>query len=134
MSGLEIALNEIQSAYLTHFLIRVRLVPGNVVMVATDMYAKSPYGSGHTRLRKSMTFLPFFFRFSVIAFIISVMFLLCTIVLPFPEIYIKVDLFRNVRYIYFFVIVIIFFVYDDNRYGTVAMSGVEPLLTIIYRF
>ena len=103
-------------------------------MVATDMYAKSPYGSGYTRLRKSMTFLPFFFRFSVIAFIISVMFLLCTIVLPFPEIYIKVDLFRNVRYMYFFVIVIIFFVYDDNQYGTVAMPGVEPLLTIIYRF
>ena len=42
------------------------------------------------------------------------------------------------RYIYFFVIAIIFFGYDDDRYGTAATygaaakSGAELLLTIIY--
>ena len=42
-------------AYSTQFLIRIRLVPGNVVMVATDMYRKRPYGSGYTEFRKKNT-------------------------------------------------------------------------------
>ena len=55
-------------AYSTQFLIRIRLVPGNAVMVATDMYGKSPYGSGYTELRESMTFLPFLFSFLINSF------------------------------------------------------------------
>ena len=38
---------------------RIRLLPGNVVMAATDMDRKSPYGSGDAELRKSMTFYHF---------------------------------------------------------------------------
>ena len=37
-------------------------------MVATDMYGKSPYGSGYTELRESMTLLPFLFSFLIINF------------------------------------------------------------------
>ena len=37
-------------------------------MVATDMYGKSPYGSGYTELRESVTFLPPFFSFLIINF------------------------------------------------------------------
>ena len=59
-------------AYSTQFVIRTRLVPRNMVMVATVMYIKSPYGSRYTELRESMNFLPF---------------LLSTIVLPFGKIF-----------------------------------------------
>ena len=55
-------------AYSTKFLIRIRLVLGNVVMIATDMYGKCPYESRYTELRKSMTFLPFLFSFLIINF------------------------------------------------------------------
>ena len=34
-------------AYSTKVIIRIRLIPGNMVMVATDMYGKSPYGKGY---------------------------------------------------------------------------------------
>ena len=34
-------------------------------MIATDMYGKSPYGSGYTELRESMTSLPFLFSFLI---------------------------------------------------------------------
>ena len=54
-------------AYSTQFLIKIRLVPGNVVM-ATDMYGKSPYGSGYTELRESMTFLLFLLSCLIINF------------------------------------------------------------------
>ena len=37
-------------------------------MAATDMYGKSPYESGYTKLRGSMTFLPFLFSFLIINF------------------------------------------------------------------
>ena len=50
------------------------------------MYGKSPYGSGYTKLRESVTFLPFLFSFLIINFITLVIFLLSTIVLPFPEV------------------------------------------------
>ena len=56
-------------------------------MVATDMYGKSPYGSGYTELRESMTFLPFLYSFLIINLCnFSYIFLLSTIVLPFAEI------------------------------------------------
>ena len=45
MFGLDIVRRRYDLAYSTQFLIRRRLVPGNVVMVATDMYGKNPYGS-----------------------------------------------------------------------------------------
>ena len=67
-------------------LIKIKLVPGNVVMVETDMVGKSPYWSRHTELRKSMTFLLFLFSFLIITFITSVIFLFPTIALPFAEI------------------------------------------------
>ena len=37
-------------------------------MVATDMYGKSPYGSGYTELHESVTFLQFLFSFLIINF------------------------------------------------------------------
>ena len=43
--------------------IRIILSPGNVIMVATDLYGKSPYGGGYTELRESMTFCHFCFHF-----------------------------------------------------------------------
>ena len=49
-------------------LLLLRLETGKVVMVATDMYGKSPYGSAYTELRESMTFLPFSFNFLIINF------------------------------------------------------------------
>ena len=52
--------------YSTQFLIRIRYVPGNVVMVATDIYGKSPPRSGYTELRESMTFISFLFSFLII--------------------------------------------------------------------
>ena len=55
-------------------------------MVATDMYGESPYGRGYTKLRESITFLPYLFGFLMINFVTSVVFLLSTIVLPFAEI------------------------------------------------
>ena len=48
-------------------------------MVSTDMYGKSPYGSGYMELRENMTFLIInFYNFDI--------FLLSTIVLSFAEI------------------------------------------------
>ena len=61
-------------AYPTQFLIMIRLVPGNVVMVATDMYGKSSYGSGYTELGESMKFLPFLFSW-LLTMITSVIFI-----------------------------------------------------------
>ena len=55
-------------------------------MVATGMYGKSPYKSGYTELRESMTFLPVLFSFLIINFVTWVLFLLSTIVLPFADI------------------------------------------------
>ena len=49
-------------------LLLLRLETGKVVMVATDMYRISPYGSAYTELRESMTFLPFSFSFLIINF------------------------------------------------------------------
>ena len=73
-------------AYSAQLVIRIRLVPRNMVMVTTVMYVKSPYGSGYTELSESMNFLPFLFSFLIIIFITSVTFLLSTIVLPFGKI------------------------------------------------
>ena len=50
------------------------------------MYGKSPYGSGYTKLRESMTFLQFLFSFLIINFYNLAVFLLSTIVLSFAEI------------------------------------------------
>ena len=56
-------------------------------MIATDIYGESPYGSGYTELRESMTFLIFLFSFLIINFYnFSYIFTLSTIVLPFAEI------------------------------------------------
>ena len=61
MFGLGIVLKEIHSGLSNPVLIRIRIVPRNVIMVATDMYGKSPYVSGYMELCKSMAFLPFLF-------------------------------------------------------------------------
>ena len=99
-------------AYSTQFVIRTKLEPRNMVMVATVMYVKSPYGSRYTELRESMNFLPFLFSFLIIIFITSVTFLLSTIVLLFGKI----------------------FVYDSDCYGTAATSGKELFMITIYGF
>ena len=73
-------------AYSTQVLFRIRLVPGNVVIFATDMYGKSPHGSGYTELRESTTFLPFLFSFLITNFYNFCYILLSPIVLTFAEI------------------------------------------------
>ena len=53
-------------AYSTHLIEDIRLAPGNVVMVATDMCRKSPSrGSGYMGLRENI-FLTIFFIFKIL--------------------------------------------------------------------
>ena len=119
-------------AYSTQFLIRIRLLPINVVMVATDMYRKSPYGSRYTELRESMTFLPFLFNFRIINFYnFSYIFTLhhCSAIRwDFILRLIRLDM----CIIFLFVSVIILFVYDSDRYGTAATFGKELFMITIY--
>ena len=130
MFGLCILLKAIYN--LTHstlFLIKIRLIPGNVVMVANDMYRKSPYENGYTELSKSMTFLPFLFSFIIINFHnFSYIFTLhhCSnICWDFIFMLICLD----IRIIFLFVSVMIIFIYNSDQYGTAATSGKE-LFTI----
>ena len=117
-------------AYSTQFLIRIRLVPGNVVMVATNMYGKSPYRCGYTELRKSMIFLPFLFSFLIINFYnFSYIFTLnhwSAICWNFILRLICLDM----CIMLLFVSVTILFVYDSDRYGTAATSEKELSITI----
>ena len=59
MFGLGIAPKEIFLAYSTQFVfLTIRLVPGNVVMVAIDMWGKNPItGRGYIELRENMCIL-----------------------------------------------------------------------------
>ena len=52
-------------AYSTQFLIRMRLLTENVVLIATSIFGKSPYRSEYTELRKSKTFLEILFQFLI---------------------------------------------------------------------
>ena len=103
-------------------------------MVATDMYGKSPYGSGYTELRESVTFLPPFFSFLIINFCnLSYIFTLhhCSAICwDFILRLIRLDM----CIIFLFVSVIILFVYDSDRYGTAATSGKELFMITIYLF
>ena len=107
---------------------------GNVVMVATDMYGKSPCGIGYTELRESMTFSPFLFSLLIINFYnFSYTFTLhhCfTICWDFILRLICLDM----RITFLFVSVIILFVYDSDQYGTAAAFGNELLMATIYWF
>ena len=81
-------------------------------MAAADMYGKSPYESGYTKLRGSMTFLPFLFSFLIINF-------------------------YNFSYIFTLhhgsaICVIILIVYDSDQHGTAATSGKELFVITIY--
>ena len=58
MFWLDIVLMEIQSWLSNKFLIRIRLVPWNTVIVTTDLYGKNLYGRGYTQVRKVTIFLP----------------------------------------------------------------------------
>ena len=103
-------------------------------MIATDMYGKSPYGSGYTELRESMTFLPLLFSFLIINFYnFSYIFTLhhCSVICwDFILRLIRLDM----CIIFLFVSVIILFVYDSDRYGTAATSGKELFMITIYWF
>ena len=119
-------------AYSTKILIRITLVPGNVVMVATDMCGKSPYRSKYTELRKSMTFLPFMFSFLVFTFYnfcyIFILHYCSAICWDFILRLICLDM----CVIFLFVSVIKLFVYDSDRYGIAATSGEELFMKTIY--
>ena len=103
-------------------------------MVTTDMYVKSPYGSGYTELRESVTFLPPFFSFLIINF--------CNLIYIFTLHHCSAIcwdfILRLIRLdmciIFLFVSVIILFVYDSDRYGTAATSGKELFMITIYWF
>ena len=90
-------------------------------MVSTDT-KKSPYGSGYTELRESMTFLAFLFSFLIINF-----YNFCyTFTLHHCSAICWDSILRLFRLdmciIFLFVSVIILFVYDNDRYGTAATS------------
>ena len=107
-------------AYSTQFLIRIRLVPGSVIMIATDMYGKSPYGSAYTELRESMTSLPFLFSFLISNhYNFNYIFTLhhCS---AFAEILRLTCL--DMCNMFLFVNVIILFVQVSDQYGTAATS------------
>ena len=120
-------------AYPTQFLVIIRLVPGNVVMVATDMYGKSSYGSGYTELRESMTFLPFLFSYYDNFCYIYFPQLFCHLLMFYFQV--KVNK-VNMCTIFLFIRVLIFFVcvYNSNRYGTATASGKEFSMASIYDF
>ena len=103
-------------------------------MVATDMYGKSPYGSGYTKLCKIMTFLPFLFSFLFFIFYnacyIFILHPCSTSLWDFILMLICLDIGAT----FLFVIVIILFIYDSGRYGTVAISGEQLFMTTIYGF
>ena len=127
MFGLSIVL-----AYSTKILIRIRLVPGNVVMVATDMCGKSPYRSKYTKLRESTTFLPFLFSFLVFTFY---NFCYIFILLHCSAIcwdFILRLICSGMCVIFLFVSVIILFIYDSDRYGTAVTSVEELFMKTIY--
>ena len=55
MFGLDMAPKENFPTYSIQFIVLIILVPGNAVMVAIDMYGKSPIkGSGYMELRENM--------------------------------------------------------------------------------
>ena len=103
-------------------------------MATTDMYRKSPCGSGYMELREGMTFLPFFFSFLIINFYnFSYIFTLhhySAICWDFILRLIRLDM----CLIFLFVSVIIVFVYESDRYGTAATSGKELFIITIYWF
>ena len=103
-------------------------------MVATDMYGKSPYGSGYTKLCKIMTFLSFLFSFLFFifynAYYIFILHHCSTSLWDFILMLICLDISATVL----FVFVIILFIYDSGRYGTVAISGEQLFMTTIYGF
>ena len=100
-------------------------------MVATDMYGKSPYGSGYTELRESMTFLPFLFSFLINSFYnFSYIFTLhhCSNICWD---FILRSICLDMCIVFLFVSVIILFVCDSDRYGTAATSGKELFMIAI---
>ena len=92
-------------------------------MVATDMYGKSPYRSGYTESRKSVTSLRFLLSFLIVKFYnFSYIFTLhhCSAICwGFILRLIRLDM----CIIFLFVSVIIVFVYDSDGYRTDATSG-----------
>ena len=135
MFGLGIVPKEVHSHYSTQLLIRIRLVPGNVIlwspMICTE---KNPYGSGYMELRESMTFLPFLFSFFIINFYnLSYIFNLhhCSAICwDFILRLISLDM----SIIFLFVSVIMLFVYDSDWYGTAATSEKELFMVTFYGF
>ena len=101
-------------------------------MVATDMYGKSPYGSGYTEIRERITFSPFLFSFLIFTFDhFCYIFTLhhCSVICwDFVLRLICWDMCITSL----FVSVIILFVYGSDRYGTAATSGEELFMIIIY--
>ena len=120
--------------YSTQFLIRIRLAPENVVIVAPDMYGKSPYGRRYTELRESNIILPFLFRVLIFAF-----YNFCYIFTLHHCSAICGDIILtlicvDICLIFLFLSVTILFVYDSDRYGAATTSGEELLMTVIYGF
>ena len=103
-------------------------------MVTTDMYVKSPYGSGYTELRESVTFLPPFFSFLIINFCnliyIFTLHHCSAICWDFILRLIRLD----VCIIFQFISVIILFIYNSDQYGTTATSPKELFMITIYGF
>ena len=131
---LRIVVKKIYFCLFNPFLIRIKLVLGNVVMVASYFYGKSPYSSGYTELRESRTFLPFLLSFLIFAFYnfcdIFILYHCSTICWGFILRLICLDM----CVIILFASVIILFVYDSGRYGTAATSGKKLFMATIYGF
>ena len=115
-------------------LLLLRLVTENVVMVATDMHGKSPYGSVYTKLRESMTFLPFLFSFLIINFhnfgYIFTLHHYSAICWDF--ILRLICLGKCIIFLFFSVVIL--FIYDSDQYETAATSGKELFMITIYGF
>ena len=101
-------------------------------MVATDMYGKSPYGSGYTELRESMNFLPFLVSFLIISFCnfiyIYTLYHCSAICWDFILRLIRSDMCIK----FLFTSVIILSVYDSDWYETAATSEMELFMITIY--
>ena len=98
--------------------------------MATDMYGKSPYGSGYTELRESMTFLLFLLNCLIISFYnfsyILTLHHCSAICWDFILRLIRLD----ICLVFLFVSVIIVFVYDSDRYKTAATERRKELFMI----
>ena len=105
-----------------------------MVMVATDMYGKSPYGSGYTELHESVTFLQFLFSFLIINFYnFSFIFTLHHCSAICWDFFLRL-ICLDIHLVFLFVSVIIVFVYDSDRYETAATSEKELFMITTYLF